>query len=1670
MVREEAMKKIFKLLLILGVMMAFAISGIRAEANFSDMYYISSENGAYILGKSADGIDTQIGKYSDVSEIINGNSVPQNSKIVFRDVLIAGNLSIKRSDLTFSGSLNFKSGDLIIECETVCFSELSASFAGNFGIRIKKGLLIAENCEILSEGCAVRLDYSADACFEFYSGKIVGSSENGAIFAKYGNVGVFGGKIENKEGPGINSQTSVTIINAPEIIGTSYGIETNTPINLSKKGDNFTGKLSVRYLSRFEQGTISPVCYSATLNNVSNMDFFDINGLKLNLSHFTSSEHTDEKNFLAVYLPYSVTYYIDGIKAHEDLVLKNEPVAVFYPPERNGYKFLAWSIDDGAGEYFEFSRGTDKDVSLYADFELEAPSFSLSSFEFIYDGKEHDLQFNYINHPLINEGDLSYQWYKGEDLISSSPTLRLIGVSNSGEYYCKVKFTHNGHSVSFETPTITVKIHKAELVLPTVEPQYYTGDFLMPSVSGSALYTIDRKGGTDVGSYPVTFTLNDSENYTFANSSDIAVAYFEILKAENYWITEPSVENVYTGASINVLSASRFGTPRFSYSATENGVFTEKAPSAPGVYYLRVFVPGTQNYFELDFGIMRFEIIEERIIGLSVKTRPEKLEYVAFEAVSLDGISILASYNSGKTEEIFKDDIEIIYPSGDCLVFGNKAVTLAYGGLTTSLNVSVSRAEYDISHVDFQNSTLVYNGKYQSPSIKFDMPTGKDGIKLAYEIVGGGVNVGVYEIKLVFVSESQNYSAPGEMKATLKILPFACRVLWENTEFVYDGALKIPAASYINVENKKIQLSVTGGAAYAGRYTAKALCSDTNYLIENSEINYVISKADYDLSGVFWSASEFVYDGDGKVVTVSGLPDGVAVVGYTDNRAENAGEYLAKVLLSYDSLNYNAPKIAEFSWKIKKAEYEISAFSFLDNEVIYDGKTHYPILVGEMPKGKDGSILCYSFDKGAQHVADGKVKVKIGFTSDSKNYNTPEDMFAYVKIMPLGIEVRWENTSSTYSGNSFLPKASSDVCKISVSGSAVNAGRYVATAVSENSDYYVVNSSCDFVIRKANNSWVEELRIANSYEGDSLTPHAVSLGGNVTFRYYFDSELKNEASLPLTHGTYYVVAESDGGENYHSIRSGAFEFTVNPLLAEELFVSVNSVNFKAFQTLSEDDFILSVKYNSSKIDTVSADNVEIKYENGNSFRFGDSCVVFNALGLSVSCSVTVIKADYDLTGVKWTSGNFIYDGEEKNVFITGLPSGVSVLSYDGNGAVNAGQYTVSANFSYDSENYNKPILPQGYISIDKQKLKTPVIAPVIYSAEDLFPVIENVDLYNFSKISYRDSGKYYITLGLKNKENYIFEDNLSDSVVVVFEILPKVIEISIEDIELYRFEEPSEVKYSLNGSIAEGDGQAFEFTFDNGVISCISTNPNYTFVVNTGRIIQLEEFSPSFKRNLFVFILVLLILVLLTLILIFKRDKMRRLICVVSYRKKAKIESILLNTVEENTSEIHGKFEEKLDGGEISADSEFISEDNGEENNQFQDTSNAEQIVNAVFSSAVDAQRADELISNATAKTLLRDPVSVETFGNKRGIVNIDTLNSAFSDGDTVDINKMKGKRLIPYDTAYIKVLARGELDKSLKVYANDFSLSAVKMIALMGGEAIRTHTVKVKLPRNRDE
>ncbi len=132
------------------------------------------------------------------------------------------------------------------------------------------------------------------------------------------------------------------------------------------------------------------------------------------------------------------------------------------------------------------------------------------------------------------------------------------------------------------------------------------------------------------------------------------------------------------------------------------------------------------------------------------------------------------------------------------------------------------------------------------------------------------------------------------------------------------------------------------------------------------------------------------------------------------------------------------------------------------------------------------------------------------------------------------------------------------------------------------------------------------------------------------------------------------------------------------------------------------------------------------------------------------------------------------------------------------------------------------------------------------------------------------------------------------------------------------------------------------------------------------------------------------------------------------------------------------------------------------------DESGAETTVEEIVEEVVDEPAEEENIGVSVAEAhesmtdeaaesmvIVASGTSSPTSGRK-AVVNIDTISANFNDGDTVDLDALKEKKLVSRKETAVKILARGRLNKQLNVVANDFSADAVKMICLMGGTATR--------------
>lgn len=1621
------MKNILKTALILTAAFVLAcLVVLQAQAKTEDRtdYLVTEGDSGYTLSLSKDGAWTEISSAKSLSDLIFSI---KNGKIIFDSVSSEERLVLSDSTLVLEGALEFL-GDagLSVERSTLTLSSLDLSFE-NGSLKNKSASITLNSSTVTSDTATVVQDFDDSASLTLNSGEISSSSLSPALRVSRGTVRLLGGKVSSL-GEYALENSATLLLSGTDFSSSRSGIFTENPITLADRPAN---DVRVTLDTEFTKGTMTAVLYNAQLSDCERVRVFDKNGKEYLLSYFDSSEFSEETHFAAVYLPFTVTFKSgEEITAKRDVLYGKTVSAPEYTPEA-GFEFDGWYRDATFTAPYRFDTEVVSDMTLFAAVRLVLPEYRITSGVVVYDGKVHYFSLDYLNHPLFPDATAVYQWYKDGVLVGAGEKLALSRVSDSGEYSCTVSVYYGRYSVSITTVSARFTVKKATVKVPEIPSVFYTAKHQELTLTPNNLYTVECSGGVGAGAYPVTLTLKDAENYAWETADGAAVTKeFLILRAGNSFLCELSAFDLYFLSEDTFTAQALFGEVRLIYYAKGSSVALSELPKASGEYSVVATVDETADYTALVSAPQSFKILEEKALGISILSMPYKTEYLAFEKFSPAGLTVSVSYSSGRSETVGAEKLSIKYQSADSLRQDDNAVFVSYGGVRACVEVSVEPCEYNLSGIIFSDITTEYTSSYISAPVPVGLPVGLDGIPLTAYVEGGGAGVGTYSLKLVFVTDSTNYKVPTPLFATLKITKKSTVLTWNTDGFVYSGKKQAPSAYFSDLSGTRVWVSVSGGEYDAGDGYLAFASENPNYEFTNPTCSFSIKKADFDLSGITWSEKSLVYDGTERTVTLSGLPDGMRVTGYANNSAVLVGEYIATASFAYDEKNYNPPSISAHKWSITKADYPLDNDAFLDNEAVFDGGVHYPVLNAQMPTGNDGITLKYSFSGGATHVFEGAVSVTVSFYTESPNYNAPQPIIRTVKILPLPINVTWQQLVFTYDAKDHSPTASASECGVTVTGAMSNAGTYIATAAATDTDYTVTNANIEFTIQKATNIFTLEPYVRDSFEGHTPKVGGEALFGKIEFIFYSDFALNEKADEPLSVGVYYAVAQVPESENYMPLVSKAIPFKINAVVAVGIKAKVNGIDIRAFDTLNADTLTVELVYNDGSVSPVDFSAVTVKYQNGSSLRTADTAVTVAYCDFSALAEVKVNRADYDLSGVVWQNLTHTYDGEEKRPEILGLPSGVTLEAMPEE--TEAGEYLVYPVLAYDTENYNPPAVAPGKMTINRAKIAIPAPQSAIYTGQSIFPEYSSPHFTANISGTAKDAGIYTVNLTLNDAKNYCFE-NGKDTASVDFTIQKKDIRVKVGSVTVYLFEEYENPSVEILDGLVTGDSVDFAFTVNDGKISVKSLNPNYGVIEELGTVTYSHLPSKEVRTFVFYLLVIIILLTLLVLTLVLKRDEI--MVLLKGGIAKRKISKMALDGQRDNPKPV-------IDLGTQAKNIPHLES----------------------FITPMDSERADSLISNSLAKDLIKTQgESVMTEGRRKSVINIDTLSDNFLSGDRVDVNALKSKSLIPYDTGYIKVLARGVIDKPLFVYANDFSSTAVKMLALTGGAAFKVATVKIK-------
>ena len=414
--------------------------------------------------------------------------------------------------------------------------------------------------------------------------------------------------------------------------------------------------------------------------------------------------------------------------------------------------------------------------------------------------------------------------------------------------------------------------------------------------------------------------------------------------------------------------------------------------------------------------------------------------------------------------------------------------------------------------------------------------------------------------------------------------------------------------------------------------------------------------------------------------TISYSLDGI---NYSDEipSAINAGNYKVYYKVTGDEHHFDINDSIDVT--INKAKYNLEGITFNNASKVYNGEAQSLVINGTLPSG-----VAVSYEGEGTNV--GEYEITANFTIDDTNYEISpmKATLTITKATYSGIE--FNNGSKVYNGSVQQLEVTSLPSGLTVeySGFGINVGEYEITAIFTNNDsnYNDVSPiTRTLTITKATytlNVTFED----KSFEYDGLY-HDLAISGNLPEGLTVSYENNHKKDV----NDYVVTAVfNNANPNYFDVDSLTAHLVITPTSATyTLPTGISGLKYTGNELSlinpgTVTDGYFEYKYGSldwstnvPKATNSGSYNVEYRFVlSGNYEEVSGGVIV-----------VTIAKATYDLSNVKFNDATKVYNGENQTIdTITGnLPTGVSV-SYDGFGK-NVGEYKITANFSGDTTNY-----------------------------------------------------------------------------------------------------------------------------------------------------------------------------------------------------------------------------------------------------------------------------------------------------------------------------------------------------------------------------------------------
>lgn len=917
-------------------------------------------------------------------------------------------------------------------------------------------------------------------------------------------------------------------------------------------------------------------------------------------------------------------------------------------------------------------------------------------------------------------------------LKGSTEEPTVIQPTDAGNYtaYLTIAGTDNFTKL---TGSVDFTILPKSVECPAIDFAYYDGENKQTALNSTSLYNVTQEivdSQVIENGYPVVFALVDNHNYIWDNGSheNITKAFF-INQNPNGWTTIPNVEYITYGATPSPVAVQQFGTLK-TVTYTIKDTNTVVTPVNAGSYTAHFEVEGNNNYAGLTASVDF--IIKPQVVTLSEITPVfysgalQKANVSALEGVYT--VENEGGINAGSYDVIFtlEDYGNYIWPDSTV------QETLVLPFVINQNPTNDWKTSPAIKNSN--NQAVIYGDKIMEVGastfgtlnpVQYKLLGADDSTLTTTQPTDAGKYTAVFSVTATddYVGNKKYVDFTIGAKEVIK--PIA------GTK-TYNGYLQLSDITSLEGVYKVIQ---QGGveATKQGYPVYVELLSD-NYIWngENAETREI----------TLWFK-----------ITQEESNEWITKPSVTNSKNETIINYL-------DELKTTAAA--------KYGEVEIL---FINRDIVGDaGTTTTPINAGNY-------IALFSVAETESYA--GLDAVSINFTINPSIITVPEE------------------TSTTYDGSPQKANTTDGVFyKVTKNNEYIDAGVYYVdyTILDEYYGNYVWGeniagkvASVQFKILKNDyNNWKTSNapKVTNAQGqttityGDTIsaTAQATYAHEDVVVKYALTgSNDEPTATVPTTVGAYTAYFISAGNNNYKEV-TGSVDFVILP----KPVVCPENAGSKVYNAEEQTTELSNEYYTVTQTVTAIDVNVEgysvvLSLKDTTNYIWDDSTIEDKTIKFYITQATNGWEIEPSITNAENETTIIYLDtlkttaeakfGELNNVIYTIKGTNTIVVPE------NAGQYT--AHFSVTETDNYKDIAATVDFTILPQEVATPENAGSKVYNKGAQTTSLSHDLYNVTQteeaINVKAEG-YAVTLSLKDKTNYIWEDSNSDDVTVKFYI------------------------------------------------------------------------------------------------------------------------------------------------------------------------------------------------------------------------------------------------------------------------------------------------------------